>query len=53
MFCNKGEEAAETRRLTLERIADRSTLLFPAHFGHPHYGRVESTASGFRFVFAP
>lgn len=53
VFCNNGEEAAETRRRTLERIADRSTLLFPAHFGHPHYGRVESTASGFRFVFAP
>ena len=53
VFCNKGEEAAETRQQTLERIADRSTLLFPAHFGHPHYGRVESTASGFRFVFAP
>lgn len=53
VFCNKGEEAAETRRQILERIADRSTLLFPAHFGHPHYGRVESTASGFRFAFAP
>ena len=53
VFCNDGEAAAVTRRETLERIADRSTLLFPAHFGHPHYGRVESTASGFRFSFAP
>ena len=53
VFCNDGQAAAVTRQATLERVADRSTLLFPAHFGHPHYGRVESTASGFRFQFAP
>ena len=51
VFCDDGQAAAVTRRQTLERIADRSTLLFPAHFGHPHYGRVESTSSGFKFLF--
>ena len=49
-FCELPEQARQTRRALLERVADRDTLLLPAHFGAPHAGRIVSAGDRFRFL---
>lgn len=50
-FCEDAEEARRTRRALLEDVADRDTLVLPAHFGAPHLGRVVGRGDGFGFSF--
>ena len=50
-FCELPEQGRQTRRALLERCADQSTIILPAHFGAPHVGRVRSTTQGFAFDF--
>ncbi len=49
-FCFDPGQAVETRLLLLDRCAERKSLMFPAHFGAPHAGRVVRRAAGFSFV---
>ena len=52
-FCEWPDHAAVTRRHVLERLADRPTLMLPAHFPDPCCGYVLGGAGGgFRFAFA-
>jgi glyoxylase-like metal-dependent hydrolase (beta-lactamase superfamily II) len=50
-FCVDPALSARTRRGFLERVADRPTLVLPAHFPTPSGGFVEPAGSGFRFRF--
>ncbi len=50
-FCELPEQARQTRHRLLERCADTRTIVLPGHFAAPHMGRVQSSASGFRFEF--
>lgn len=49
-LCENREMARETRRRVLERCADNGSLLLPAHFAAPHYGRVRRSEESFRFL---
>ena len=46
-FCSDPVQSAATRRRLLERIADTSTLLLPAHFPNPTCCRVSGHADAF------
>ena len=50
-FCEDPGMSRATRRRLLEGVCDRDVLLFPAHFGHPHAGRVVSRGGSFAFRF--
>jgi glyoxylase-like metal-dependent hydrolase (beta-lactamase superfamily II) len=50
-FCEDRAVANQTRRSLFEISAEEQALLFPAHFGFPHAGRV--TRHGDRFTFVP
>jgi glyoxylase-like metal-dependent hydrolase (beta-lactamase superfamily II) len=45
--------AARTRRRIIEGVADTDTLLLPAHFVAPSWGRVVSRNDRLEFAFAP
>jgi glyoxylase-like metal-dependent hydrolase (beta-lactamase superfamily II) len=45
--------SAGTRRRIIESVADTDTLLLPAHFVAPSWGRVVSDGGRLEFVFAP
>ncbi|WP_316190798.1 MBL fold metallo-hydrolase [Bradyrhizobium sp. SZCCHNS2096] len=49
-FCLDGETAVQSRLRVLAHCAEHDSLLFPAHFGIPHAGRIRSHASGFSFA---
>lgn len=49
-FCEEAEVARATRRTLLDYAADRNALIFPAHFGNPHTGKVKRTTKGFDFI---
>jgi glyoxylase-like metal-dependent hydrolase (beta-lactamase superfamily II) len=42
--------ARTTRTALIDRLADTSTLLLPAHFLTPTIGRIQSAAEGFRYL---
>lgn len=48
--CDDLEMAIATRRKIFAQAAIAGSLLFPAHFGHPHYGRVIKSNDDFAFV---
>jgi glyoxylase-like metal-dependent hydrolase (beta-lactamase superfamily II) len=48
--CENAEQSAKTRMAMLERVADTSTLLCPAHFSSPTMGHVVSEpGDGYRY----
>jgi hypothetical protein len=52
--CDDLPQAIATRRTVLGRIRDEDALMFPAHFGDPHHGRVvPAGADDAEFVFLP
>lgn len=53
VFCEQPDQARETRRMVLDRAADRAALLVPAHFGGSHVVRVLRQGAGFRPVLDP
>ena len=50
-FCFDPEQSRQTRRKFVERYADSSALILPAHFATPTAGRIVSNNEDFRFVF--
>ena len=50
-YCKLPELARTTRRRILTESADQNTVIFPAHFTAPYYGRAVRTLSGFKFLF--
>jgi glyoxylase-like metal-dependent hydrolase (beta-lactamase superfamily II) len=52
-FCELPEQARATRRALLARLADRETLLMPAHFADPFAMRVVSSDAGLALRDAP
>lgn len=50
-FCSDPVQAAESRLRVLGHCAERGCLVFPAHFGVPHVGRVRRLGDGFGFDF--
>jgi len=50
-FCIDPAHSARTRYAFLERYADTSTLVMPAHFPEPSAGRIVREGGAFRFVF--
>ena len=51
-FCTDPELAVKTRKQLLERIAGTGTLLMPAHFPDPTWGRIEGGTTGFTINFS-
>ncbi|MDA9411047.1 MBL fold metallo-hydrolase [Bradyrhizobium sp. CCBAU 45384] len=49
-FCMNPEQAMQSRLRVLGHCAEHNSLMFPAHFGIPHAGRIRSRANGFSFV---
>jgi glyoxylase-like metal-dependent hydrolase (beta-lactamase superfamily II) len=49
-YCEDPALAAHTRRRVLDYCADRDCLLFTAHFGFPHGGRIVRRGAGYGFV---
>jgi glyoxylase-like metal-dependent hydrolase (beta-lactamase superfamily II) len=49
-FCMDAEQAVQSRLRVLGHCAEHNSLMFPAHFGAPHAGRVRSYADSFSFV---
>ena len=49
-FCERPEVANATRRALFEEAADTDAILFPAHAGVPHAGRVKRKGEDFQFV---
>jgi len=49
-FCEDAAAARDSRRLLLDFCAERRALLFPAHFGAPHAGRVGRRGEDFSFT---
>jgi glyoxylase-like metal-dependent hydrolase (beta-lactamase superfamily II) len=49
-FCERPEVANATRRALFEEAAETDAVLFPAHAGVPHAGRVMRKGTEFRFV---
>jgi glyoxylase-like metal-dependent hydrolase (beta-lactamase superfamily II) len=47
VFCSDLAEARRSRRRVLERCATHSSILCPAHFGAPHYGRIREKSGKF------
>ena len=49
-FCENPTQANATRRALFEEAAETGAILFPAHAGKPHAGRIERSARGYAFV---
>lgn len=49
-FCMDPDQAVQSRLHVLGHCAEHNSLLFPAHFGAPHAGRICSHSGGFAFV---
>jgi glyoxylase-like metal-dependent hydrolase (beta-lactamase superfamily II) len=49
-FCEAPELANATRRTLFDEAADTGAVLFPAHAGVPHAGRIVRVGEAFRFV---
>ena len=47
--CEDKAQSAATRRALVERFADTSTLVAPAHFASPSIGRIVSHRGAFAF----
>jgi len=45
--CADAEQSRRSRRRVLEECAGSGAVLLPAHFGAPHYCRIESAGAGF------
>ncbi len=61
-FCLNQDQSRATRMAAMEELADKGTLLMPAHFPAPNAGRLERIAKGecpdhpehvYRFRFVP
>ena len=50
-FCEQRAQANATRRALFEQAAETDAILFPAHAGKPHAGRIRRRANG--YVFDP
>lgn len=50
-FCADPKQAEASRRRVLEQCCETGALVFPAHFGAPHVGRVRRAGAGYRFEF--
>ena len=50
-FCADPKLAEVSRRRVLEQCCETGALVFPAHFGAPHVGRVRRAGAGYRFEF--
>jgi glyoxylase-like metal-dependent hydrolase (beta-lactamase superfamily II) len=50
-FCMNPEQAVTSRMRVLNHCAERNSLMFPAHFGAPHAGRIRNNGKGFSFDF--
>jgi glyoxylase-like metal-dependent hydrolase (beta-lactamase superfamily II) len=50
-FCTDQVGARITRRAFLERYADSDTLICPAHFPLPTFGRIKSSHDGFHYRY--
>ncbi|GES53583.1 MBL fold metallo-hydrolase [Rhizobium sp. NBRC 114257] len=48
--CLDPELAVKTRLRVLNQAAEHNSLLFPAHFGVPHAGRIRTRGDGFAFA---
>jgi glyoxylase-like metal-dependent hydrolase (beta-lactamase superfamily II) len=49
-FCMDPEQAVQSRLRVLGHCAEHNSLMFPAHFGAPHAGRIRSHANSFSFA---
>lgn len=49
-LCMDPEQAVQSRLRVLGHCAEHNSLIFPAHFGAPHAGRIRSQANGFSFT---
>jgi glyoxylase-like metal-dependent hydrolase (beta-lactamase superfamily II) len=49
-FCESPETANVTRRALFEQAAETNAVLFPAHAGVPHAGRVKRKGTDYSFV---
>jgi glyoxylase-like metal-dependent hydrolase (beta-lactamase superfamily II) len=52
-FCTDPQESAETRTALIERYAETSTLILPAHFPAPVAGRIVREREAFRLADGP
>ena len=56
-LCENNDLAPVTRKMILERSATRKAMIFPAHFGAPHAGRIEhrdaAKGAGGGYCFEP
>ena len=50
-FCEQSAQANATRHALFEQAAETDAILFPAHAGKPHAGRIRRCANG--YVFDP
>jgi glyoxylase-like metal-dependent hydrolase (beta-lactamase superfamily II) len=50
-FCMDPEQAVVSRMRVLNHCAEKNCLMFPAHFGVPHVGRIRKDAGLFSFDF--
>lgn len=50
-FCERPDQARQTRRKILGECCNDSTLMLPAHFGGEHAGYVRSQGDSFNFEF--
>jgi glyoxylase-like metal-dependent hydrolase (beta-lactamase superfamily II) len=50
-FCEDPAQSAACRRRLVERLADTSTLVLPAHFPSPTAGWIRSHRDRWRFEF--
>lgn len=48
-FCEDPDTARHSRHQLLDFCAERQALLFPAHFGAPHGGRVQRNGAAYQF----
>jgi glyoxylase-like metal-dependent hydrolase (beta-lactamase superfamily II) len=49
-FCEDPTRANATRRALFEEAAETDAILFPAHAGDPHAGRIQRSARGYAFI---
>jgi hypothetical protein len=49
-FCMDPEQAVQSRLRVLGHCAEHNSLMFPAHFGAPHAGRIRCHANSFSFT---
>lgn len=49
-FCEDPVQANATRRALFEEAAETDAILFPAHAGEPHAGRIQRRSKGYTFI---